>query len=142
MKILDDYRHEIVGNRRTIDIHKDGVVNIDFNIDFNNRGEDNNSNCNLNRDYNCNRKASIISNFIRKTSIISIIKIKRERNNKIVDYYERGYAKNGIYNCERGATTDDPRLVDGEVNPPPSSYNRNSCSFLARCSCYNIKSSD
>lgn len=24
-----------------------------------------------------------------------------------------------MYNCKRGATTDDPWLVDGEVNPPP-----------------------
>lgn len=32
---LDDYRYEIVSNRRDIDINKDGVVNIDFNIDFN-----------------------------------------------------------------------------------------------------------
>ena len=23
-----------------------------------------------------------------------------------------------MYNCKRGATTDDPRIVDGEVNPP------------------------
>ena len=34
---LDDYRYEIVNNRRVIDIYKDCVVNIDFNIDFNNR---------------------------------------------------------------------------------------------------------
>lgn len=32
---LDDYRYEIVNNRRYIDICKNGVVNIDFNIDFN-----------------------------------------------------------------------------------------------------------
>ena len=42
--ILDDYRYEIVSNRRDIDINKDDVVNIDFNIDFNSREGDNNSN--------------------------------------------------------------------------------------------------
>ena len=41
---LDDYRYEIVSNRRDIDTYKDCVVNIDFNIDFNSRKEDNNSN--------------------------------------------------------------------------------------------------
>ena len=25
-----------------------------------------------------------------------------------------------MYNCKRGATTDDPWIVDGEVNSPPS----------------------
>ena len=47
VKILDDYSYEIVSNRRDIDIYKDSVVNIDFNINFNNRGEYNNSNCNI-----------------------------------------------------------------------------------------------
>ena len=46
-KNLDDYRYEIVINRRDIDINKGDVVNIDFNIDFNNREVDNNSNCNI-----------------------------------------------------------------------------------------------
>lgn len=44
---LDDYRYEIVNNRKAIDIYKDGVVNIDFNIDFNSREVDNNSNCEI-----------------------------------------------------------------------------------------------
>ena len=47
VKNLDDYRYEIVSNRRYIDIYKDCVVNIDFNIDFNNREENNNSNCEI-----------------------------------------------------------------------------------------------
>ena len=34
---LDDYIYEIVSNRRDIDIYKDIIVNIYFNIDFNNR---------------------------------------------------------------------------------------------------------
>lgn len=34
---LDDYRYEIVNNRRDIDIYKDEVFNIDFNIYFNSR---------------------------------------------------------------------------------------------------------
>lgn len=106
---LDDYRHEIEDNRRDIDIYKDGVVNIDFNIDFNSREENNNSNCDLNRDYNCNRKISIINNYIRKTSIVSIIKRKRESNNKNICACKRGYTNYGIYNYERGATTDSPR---------------------------------
>ena len=70
---LDVYRYEIEYNRRDIDIYKDGVANIDFNIDFNSREGDNNSNCNLNRYYDCNRRASIISISIRKTNIVSII---------------------------------------------------------------------
>ena len=44
---LDDYRHEIVSNRRDIDIYKDCVVNIDFNIDFNSIEKDINSNCKI-----------------------------------------------------------------------------------------------
>ena len=44
VKNLDDYRYEIVSNRRDIDIYKDCVVNIDFNIDFNSKETDNNSN--------------------------------------------------------------------------------------------------
>lgn len=72
MKILDDYRYEIVNNRRDIDVYKDCVVNIDFNIDFNSKEIDNNSNCDLNRYYNCNKKVSIISYCMRKTSIASI----------------------------------------------------------------------
>lgn len=99
---LDDYRHEIEDNRRDIDVYKDGVVNIDFNIDFNSREENNNSNCDLNRDYNCNRKISIINNYIRKTSIVSIIKRKRESNNKNICACKRGYTNYGIYNYERG----------------------------------------
>ncbi len=47
VNILDDYRYEIVSNRRAIDIYKDGVVNIDFNIDFNSREKDNNSVCEI-----------------------------------------------------------------------------------------------
>ena len=46
-KNLDDYRYEIVINRRDIDINKGGVVNIDFNINFNSREIDNNSNCKI-----------------------------------------------------------------------------------------------
>lgn len=44
---LDDYRYEIVSNRRNIDIYINGVVNIVFNINFNSRKEDNNSNCKI-----------------------------------------------------------------------------------------------
>ena len=47
MKILDDYRHELVSNRRAIAIYKDSIVNINFNIDFNSRKIDNNSNCEI-----------------------------------------------------------------------------------------------
>lgn len=47
VKILDDYRHEIVSNRIDIDIYKDGVVNIDFTIDFNSKEIDINSNCEI-----------------------------------------------------------------------------------------------
>jgi len=43
-KDLYDYRYEIVSNRRDIDIYKNGVFNIDFNIDFNSIEEDINSN--------------------------------------------------------------------------------------------------
>lgn len=46
-KDLDDYRYEIVSNRRDIDIYKDGVVNIDFNINFNSREININSNCEI-----------------------------------------------------------------------------------------------
>ena len=44
---LDGYRCKIVSNRRDIDIYINGVVNIVFNINFNSRKEDNNSNCNI-----------------------------------------------------------------------------------------------
>lgn len=104
---LDDYRYEIVSNRRAIDINIDCIVNIYFNIDFNNREVNNNSNCEIISDkyraYNYNRKTSIINISIRKISIVSIIKRKRERNNKSIYAYERVYSKYGIYNCKRGA---------------------------------------
>ena len=106
-----------MSNRRDIDIYKDGIVNIDFNIDFNNREIDNNSNCEIindeYRDYNYNRKASIISISIRKTNIININPKYRkdddENNNKHIIVNERTYSKNEIYNCKRGATTARPR---------------------------------
>lgn len=44
---LDDYRYEIVNNRRDIDIYKDSVVNIDFNS----REVDTDSICNIEIDY-------------------------------------------------------------------------------------------
>lgn len=44
---LDDYRYEIVNNRRDIDTYKDCVVNIDFNIDVNSREGNNNSSNNI-----------------------------------------------------------------------------------------------
>ena len=46
-KDLYDYRYEIVSNRRDIDIYKDCGFNIDFDIDFNSREEDNNNNCEI-----------------------------------------------------------------------------------------------
>ena len=99
--ILDDDKYEIESNRRIIDICKNGVVNIDFNS----REENINSNYDLNRDYNCNRKANIISDYIRKTSIVSINLQYRENdnenNNKSICDYERLYSKNRIYNYER-----------------------------------------
>ena len=42
--------YEIVSNRRDIDIYKDIIVNIYFNIDFNNREGDINSNCEIKLD--------------------------------------------------------------------------------------------
>lgn len=38
---------------------------------------------------------------MRKTSIVNIIKRKRESNNKNMYTYKRGYTKNGVYNCKR-----------------------------------------
>ena len=55
---LDDYRYEIVNNRRTIDINKNSVVNIDFNINFNSREYNNNSNNNI-KSYNISTNKSI-----------------------------------------------------------------------------------
>lgn len=46
---------------------------------------------------------------MRKTSIVSIIKRKRESNNKSISACKSLYSKNGIYNYERGATTIHPR---------------------------------
>ena len=55
---LDDYIYEIVSNRRDIDVNQDDIVNINFN----NKEVYNNSNCKI----ISNRKASIISNCVRK----------------------------------------------------------------------------
>ena len=63
------------------------------------------------------KKANIISDCIRKTSIVSINQKYRENNNKNNDknndknitVRERVYSKYGIYNCERRATTIHPR---------------------------------
>lgn len=46
-KDLDNYRYEIVRNRIVIDIYINGSVNTDFNINFNSREKDNNSNCKI-----------------------------------------------------------------------------------------------
>ena len=114
---LDDYRYEIVSNRRTIDVYKYCVINIDFNIDFNSIEEDINSNCEIINDeyrtYNCNRKASIISISMRKTSIANInLKYREdnsENNDENIYAYKSTYTSYGIYNYKRGATTIHPR---------------------------------
>ena len=44
---LDNYRYEIVSNRRDIDIYKDGVFNIDFNVNFNSKEINSNGDCEI-----------------------------------------------------------------------------------------------
>ena len=98
-KNLDDYRYEIVINRRDIDINKGGVVNIDFNINFNSREIDNNSNCKIKIDNISINRSVRWSDNISINPIVSI----RDENNKSIYDYERGYAKSGIYNYENVA---------------------------------------
>ena len=103
VKILDDYRHEIVGNRRTIDIHKDGVVNIDFDIDFNSRKIDNNSNCEIEIDnISINKSVRWLDN-ISINPIVSNYKRTSTSISENISIRVRAITKNRIYNCKRGA---------------------------------------
>ena len=92
---LDDYRYEIVSTRRDIDIYKYGV----FNIYFNNREVDNNSNCNIKIN---NISINISARFPDDISINPIINIIKD-NDENICVYERGYTKSEIYNYKRGA---------------------------------------
>lgn len=102
-KNLDDYRYEIVSNRRDIDIYKDCVVNIDFNIDFNSIEEDNNSNYEIKLDnISINRSIRWPDNI----SINPIINNYKEASisiNEIISIRMRAITNNGAYNYERGA---------------------------------------
>lgn len=108
---LDDYRYEIENNGRDIDIYKNSIDNSSTDI------EDNISGCNSKIDYNK------ISNNDREVEVVRYNSngscYKYEINNKSRYVSVREYNINRLYNYERGATTDDPWLVDGEVNPPP-----------------------
>ncbi len=103
MNILDDYKYEIVNNRRDIDIYKDRVVNIDFNIDFNSREEDINNNCNIEIDNISINKSVRWPDNISINPIISNYKRTSNSTNENISIRVRGYTRNGIYNWERGA---------------------------------------
>ena len=74
-----------------------------FNIDFNNREVDNNSNCNIKIDNISINKSARCPDDISINPIISLRKDDDENNNKSIYDYKRGYINCEIYNCKRGA---------------------------------------
>ena len=110
MKILDDYRYKIVSNRKDIDIYKNSIDNSSTDVEDNSSGH--NSKIAYNKINNSNREVKVV----RYNSNGSCYKYEINNKNRYVSVRE--YNINRVYNYERGATTDDPWLVDGEVNPP------------------------
>ena len=92
---LDDYRYEIVSNRRDIDIYKNSINNSSTDI------EDNISCCNSKIDYNK------ISNNDREVEVVRYdnkrTKSVCEENNKSICISTKVYIQYEVCNCKRGA---------------------------------------
>lgn len=108
---LDDYRYEIEDNKRDIDIYKYSIDNSSVDIEDN--LNDYSSKIAYNEISNSDREVKVVRYNIKRTKSVC------DKNNKSICISTKGYRQYKVYNCESGATTDDPRLVDGEVNPPP-----------------------
>ena len=91
-KDLDDYRYEIVSNRRDIDIYKNSINNSSTYI------EDNISGCNSKIDYNK------ISNNDREVEVVrcdnKITKSVCEENNKSICISTKVYIQYEVCNCK------------------------------------------